>query len=187
MIDKFIRLLSKGLYLAILVFFIRYFFPLLPKPESLYDYFNCAGEAVTITLLLFGLYNSLFWRWNPLLKMPRLYGSYIGIINSSYKGNQKNKKIRVEIKQTALSINVKITTDEITSNTIVSNLIEENGEYILYYTYITNPQNKYKKENPIQYGTCRLFCKTKTELQGQYWTTSNTTGDIELRKVTKND
>jgi hypothetical protein len=186
MIDKVIKIATNWLWLVILFFLIRIFLlPFFSKPVTIYDYIGYAGEAITITLFIFGFYNSIFWRFNPFQKIPRLYGKYIGRIDSSYKNNQTNKKIKVEIQQTMLSVNVKITTDEITSNSIVSNLIEENGEYILYYTYLTNPQSKYKKENPILHGTCRLFCKTKTELQGKYWTTSNTTGDITLTKIVK--
>ena len=74
---------------------------------------------------------------------------------------------------------MQITTNEITSNTIVANLVEENEEYILYYTYITNPKSK---ENPIQHGTCRLMLSNKDCLTGSYWTSRQTIGDIELKK-----
>lgn len=77
---------------------------------------------------------------------------------------------------------MQITTNEITSNTIVANLVEENEEYILYYTYITNPKSKYSKENPIQHGTCRLMLSNKDYLTGSYWTSRQTIGDIELKR-----
>ena len=58
-------------------------------------------------------------------------------------------------------------------------------EYILYYTYITNPKNKYSKLNPIQYGTCRLATSNPNNLVGVYWTSRQTIGDIELKRVKK--
>ena len=80
-----------------------------------------------------------------------------GIIEYNFNGVASKKDTLVKVKQTLLSIKIQITTNEITSNTIVGNLVEENEEYVLYYTYITNPKSKYSKENPIQYGTCLLY------------------------------
>ncbi len=98
-------------------------------------------------------------------------------------GVESKKDTLVKVKQTLLSIKIQITTNEITSNTIVGNLVEENEEYVLYYTYITNPKSKYSKENLIQYGTCRLLTNDKNRLVGTYWTSRQTIGDIELEKV----
>lgn len=109
-------------------------------------------------------------------------GTYQGIIEYSFNGVAEEKETFVKIKQTLLSIKIQITTNEITSNTIVGNLVEENDEYVLYYTYITNPRSKYSKENPIQYGTCRLLTNNKNHLSGTYWTSRQTIGDIELER-----
>ena len=109
-------------------------------------------------------------------------GRYCGNIEYKFNGAYETKESVVEVKQTLLSTAVKITTDEITSNTIVSSLIQENGDYVLYYTYITNPKSKFSEENPIQYGTCRLTVDNDTELCGTYWTSRKTVGDIHLKK-----
>lgn len=110
-------------------------------------------------------------------------GVYKGIIKYNFNGAASKKDTLVKIKQTLFSIKVQITTNEITSNTIVGNLVKENEEYVLYYTYITNPKSKYSKENPIQYGTCRLLTNDKNRLVGTYWTSRQTIGDIELEKI----
>lgn len=129
-----------------------------------------------------GLYIGFLWRYSPLEKIPKLMGLYEGIIEYNYNGTVAKKDTFVKIRQTLLSIKVQITTNEIKSNTIVANLVEENEEYVLYYTYITNPKSKYSKENPIQHGTCRLILSTKGCLTGNYWTSRQTIGDIELKK-----
>jgi hypothetical protein len=152
-------------------------------PESPYDYFGASGEAISITIIIMGLYNSVLWKFNPLEKVPSLVGTYIGNIEYNFSGEYETKDITVIINQTSLSVKVRIVTNEITSNTIVGNIIEENDNYILYYTYITNPQSRYGKDNPVQYGTCRLTVKSKTELCGTYWTSRKTIGDINLKKV----
>lgn len=174
------KFLIKALWAAIALFAFRC---LICMPKSSYDCFGAAGEAISVTSILMGLYNAFLWKFNPLEKSPRLTGTYNGHIAYNFSGKNSTKDVTVIITQTALSVKVKIITNEITSNTIVGNLIEENDDYVLYYTYITNPQSKYSKENPIQYGTCRLMANSKTKLNGTYWTSRKTIGDINLKKV----
>lgn len=75
-------------------------------------------------------------------------GEYSGFIEYSYNGTFDKKEATIKISQSLLSTNVKIATDEITSNTIASSIVFENSEYVLYYNYITNPKSKYSKDNP---------------------------------------
>lgn len=173
------KFIEKGLWIVILIFIIMYF---LTKPGLLYDYYGCIGEAIGITLILMGIYEHWLWQYNPLEKIPQIKGDYTGLIEYRYNGTYDKKEATIKINQSLLTTNVKIITDEITSNSIVSNMVHENGEYVLYYTYITNPKSKYSKDNPIQYGTCRVINKSETELRGTYWTTSKTIGDIYLKK-----
>jgi hypothetical protein len=156
------------------------------KCEHIYDWIGAVSEAVSFSLVVATVYNKWAWKINFLDKTPRIYGQYSGTIYYNYNGQQKKKSTKVEIKQTYLKVRVKIKTNEITSNTITSDMVEENGEYILYYTYITNPQSQYSDENPIQYGTCRLMLSEKNKLIGQYWTSRKTKGDIKLSRRRKN-
>lgn len=173
------KFLVRGLWSVIIIFFIiRYII----GPESPYDYYSCIGEAISITILLMGIYERWLWWYNPFESIPKIRGSYTGLIEYCYKGTRDEKEATIRINQSLLTTNVKIITDEITSNSIVSNMVNENGEYILYYTYITNPKMKYSNDNPIQYGTCRVVRESETELRGTYWTTSNTMGDVFLKK-----
>ena len=63
--------------------------------------------------------------------------------------------------------------------------MNENGEYVLYYTYITNPKSRYSTDNPVQYGTCRMTIQSDGLLTGNYWTTRKTKGDITFKKKLK--
>lgn len=177
--SRIIKLLSKSLWVALVLFAIRH---LIWNINSLYDFIGAAEEVIAITIAIMGLYIGFLCRYSPLEKIPKLMGLYEGIIEYNYNGTVAKKDTFVKIRQTLLSIKVQITTNEIKSNTIVANLVEENEEYVLYYTYITNPKSKYSKENPIQHGTCRLILSTKGCLTGNYWTSRQTIGDIELKK-----
>lgn len=170
---------TKALWVAIIIFAARH---MISSPNTTYSLFGCMGESITITIILLGIYEKWIWKFDPFEKKPRLMGKYSGDIKYNYSGEFKKKKIQVTIKQSLLSVDIKITTNEIHSRTITSKLIFENDEYVLYYIYITNPQSKYSKENPMQYGTCRLIINNENELQGTYWTNRKTIGDIRLKK-----
>ena len=48
------------------------------------------------------------------------------------------------------------------------------------YTYMTNPTAETQSEHPIQHGTCWMILDgDNSRINGKYWTSSNTTGDIE--------
>ena len=181
------NIITRSAWIAFFVFVIRYFLGYVEvlsflKCEIWYDYFGAASEAIAITAILFIIYDKWLWQFNPLDPTPKIKGDYTGKIIYNFNGQNKRKNLKVHISQTSLKVSVKITTNEITSNTITSDLIEENDEYVLYYTYITNPSSQYSEQNPIQHGTCRLIQPEKNKLKGQYWTSRKTIGDIELTK-----
>lgn len=184
--EKLSNFLEKGLFIAIVVFILRVLLGFgieILKCDTLYDFFGAAGEAVSLTTILLWLYNKFLWKINPFNKTPKYYGKYSGSIIFSKDGKNKNKHIDVTIEQTYLKINIKSITNEITSNSITSSIVDENNENVLYYIYITNPQSRVSMNNPIQYGTCRITQSEKGKLEGVYWTSRQTKGDIKLKKI----
>lgn len=179
---RMVKFVTKCLWVALVLFVIRY---LISNFSSVYDFFGAAGEVISVTVIIMGLYSTILWKYNPLERIPKIMGNYTGTIEYNYNGEPSKKEVAVSISQTLLSIKIQVTTNEITSNTIIGNLVEENNEFFLYYTYITNPKSKYSSDNPIQYGTCRLSTNTKNKLMGVYWTNRRTIGDIELIKLPK--
>ena len=180
--NKTKKLLSECIVLSIFLFAIRYFALV---PNSLYDYVSATGEVVSATIFFMCIYCKWIWKYNPFEKYPRLMGDYIVTIDFCYNDKEEKKEMRATIKQTLLSIHIQLITDEITSNTIVGNLVEENDGFVLYYTYMTNPKSRFSKENPIQYGSCRLLANKKDCLEGIYWTSSKTIGDIKFKRIIK--
>ena len=175
-----VSILRVGIVVAIVVFALHNYFL---KIDSIYGFVSALGETITITTAFLGLYVAFVWRIDPFDKTPVISGKYTGLIEYDYEGD-KSKVIDITIKQTLLSVKVMIKTDEIVSTTKVSSLIEENGEYVLYYIYITDPKMKYSDKNPIRYGTCRLLV-TDDSLIGIYWTSGKTSGDIKMTKMVK--
>lgn len=152
--------------------------------------YRAAVHANTDMLLLyydigcFCVYEKWVWRFIPWNRPPVLKEQYDGIIYYKLNGIAGEKSISVWIKQTWLGIDVKTKTDINSSVTITATILSEFGQDVLYYTYMTNPSAATQKSNPIQHGTCRMVLNGDNKtISGKYWTSSNTTGDIEWKAV----
>lgn len=153
---------------------------MISNPKTISDFLNYISYSISGTLLLSVAYVKLLWKYNPFVKIPRLHNNYHGYIDYRYDKAESRKEITFNIDQDLFSIKVSSVTDENISATISSNIVFENGQFVLYYIYITNPKSKYVDTNPIQYGTCRLVIDDVKKLTGKYWTTSRNIGDIYL-------
>lgn len=178
--DGIKKFLTKSLWVGAVVFVVRY---LVCSFNDLYGFISATSETIVVTLIIMGFYSRFLWKFISFEKTPRLLGKYKGHIKYEYDGKKGKKIISIEIKQTLFTVKIKIVTNEITSHTIIGNLIIENDEYVLYYNYITNPKSEFSEKNPIQYGTCRLVVEDNDNLKGTYWTSRRTIGDIEMRKI----
>jgi len=174
--------ITKGFWIVGVLLLVQY---IISRPTSINACFGFVGRTVSITLIIMGIYEHWLWKYNPVEKIPDINGEYLGNIEYTYDAIAGKKKVSIIIKQSLLSTCVKIITNEITSSSITSSIVFENEEYVLYYNYLTNPKSKFINGNPIQYGTCRIILNNKTELNGTYWTTQKTIGDIYLKRKTK--
>lgn len=159
---------------------------LVRKPVELGDYTSYIGYSGTAAGLIILVYIKWIWKWKILRiigfeSIPVLCSSYRGYIQYNYNGLGK-KDIEFDIKQTLFSIKLKMITDINKSYSITGKVIKENDEFVLYYTYITNPHSSVRQENPIQYGTTRIIIEDVENLHGIYWTSSNTSGDVFIKK-----
>ncbi len=179
--DALKRLTKIAGWGAILIFLLLNFFE---EPSTYSDYIGIFGQAATISSIFVLFYNRILWSINPLEKTPRIKGQFYGTLIYEYNGTPGEKNVTVFISQTLLSTKIKFSTNETSSVSVTSKILCENGDYFLYYTYITQPQSKARDYNPAQYGACRLEITSSDKLTGFYWTSSRTRGDFSLcRKV----
>lgn len=184
--DRIKKLIPGIIVCAFVIFGVfNLFFPV----KSLSDVWSYIGYAISIDSILVIFYSMFLWRLNPFEKLPRLKKYYKGEIHSNYKKapNDGKKEIVVEIIQTLFSTRVITRTDINNSVSVYGTVVEENGQQVLYYTYLTNPNASTIKKNPIQYGTCRFVISDSKKIQGRYWTNIETSGDIILTACKKND
>jgi hypothetical protein len=185
MSDSIKKFIKKGFYFAIFIFFIR--LTIVPKyfdsltVLSQYSFLSCICESISISMFLMLLYERTLWRLNPFEHTPKIAGEYDGCINYQYNGGG-SKNITLRITQTLLCTKINISTNEINSRSINSLLFDDNGEIVLFYNYITNPSNQYSKNNPINFGSCRISFLKPSEPSGIYWTNHPTKGDVILTK-----
>ena len=84
-----------------------------------------------------------------------------------------------------MHIQIKLYSNESKSNSIVAAFnIDENRDILqLCYSYQNNPKATLQKKSPIHYGSVILDIKGNgQQMEGQYWTSRNTTGDISIKK-----
>lgn len=179
------KYISPLVAVAVIVYLISSW---LSKPEVFGDYTACIGYAGTVVGIVIVVYSNWLWKWKVFRSikyedLPVLASKYEGKIKYRYNGGGE-KPISFTVKQTLFSIRIKMNTDTNRSNTITSALVKERDEYVLYYTYITDPQSAVIQENPIQYGSAKFIVEEVNRLQGKYWTTSETTGDIFIHSKT---
>lgn len=146
-------------------------------------FLDSISYSITFSSLMTFIYEKYIWKvrlFNFFNNHPHIEGEYEAEINYLYKGGGK-KEPTVNIKQTFLTVNVELKSDEMTSNSITGDIVEEDGKKILYYSYRTNPKAFFREDNPIKIGTARIIIE-KEELTGTYWTQAGTSGDIKLNK-----
>lgn len=179
--ERIQKLIKPEIIIAAIIFFVCY---LIKKPHEFGDYISYVSYAVTAVTAIFCVYEKWVWRFIPWNRPPVLKEQYDGIIYYKLNGIAGEKSISVWIKQTWLGIDVKTKTDINSSVTITATVLSEFGQDVLYYTYMTNPSAATQKSNPIQHGTCRMVLNGDNKtISGKYWTSSNTTGDIEWKAV----
>ena len=154
-------------------------FALIAKPKEVKDWIEFAGYSISIGTAFALLYEKVLWRVNPFEAMPRLKKKYEGILCYKYNGQDETKSIQINIKQTLLKVKVKTYTDMNSSTSVMGSIIKENEEYVLFYSYITNPDINVNRDNPMQIGTCRMeLNKNNVRIKGHYWTNRMTGGDL---------
>lgn len=127
----------------------------------------------------------IFYPW--LVPFPNLSGKWKGHLKSNWKNKSLEPiQIEVDIKQTFFNIQIKIKTGESKSHSIGASfdIDKERGMQRLIYSYLNTPKSNVRDRSEIHYGTTLLeFDGFKVdEMEGEYWTDRETTGEIILNK-----
>jgi hypothetical protein len=105
---------------------------------------------------------------------------------STYEKAVNKIPITVFITQNFFNVQIKTKTDESNSYSTCASfdIDRERGLQQLFYSYQNNPKATVRNRSEIHYGTVRLEINDDaTILEGEYWTTRKTTGDIKIEKI----
>lgn len=152
------------------------------------------STTISINIGIWTVFILWAWKWRIfypwLVQTPNLSGNWKGKIKSNWDGG-KSKPIstEIDIKQDFFNITVKINTEESMSHSISSsfNIDKDRGYQQLFYSYLNTPKAGIRDRSAIHYGSVLLnFDGFKvSKLSGEYWTSRETTGEIELKRKKK--
>ena len=133
----------------------------------------------------------IFRRW--LVITPDLQGTWKGTLKSTWtdpdtKQKVAPKKMTLVIKQTLLTISCVMYTDESESfsNTAQINEDDDSGIFQLSYNYTNRPKASVRERSEIHDGAAILKVnESERTLEGEYWTSRKTTGEIRLKFFSK--
>ncbi|MCA8891980.1 MAG: hypothetical protein KDA56_09215 [Hyphomonas sp.] len=139
------------------------------------------------------------WRWvwkkAPALStviFPDLTGEWKGVLHSSWVNPETNEKVppikvRFFISQSLLSFGITLQTKESKSysNRYWLERRPDQHCYRLWYTYTNEPKQAFRFRSSEHAGVAFLeldLSSSRDHLTGRYFTSRNTTGDIELER-----
>lgn len=149
------------------------------------------STTISINIILWMIF--IAWAWKLkifypwLVPFPNLSGDWEGTVKSNWKEKELEPiPIEVSITQNFFNVQVRIKTKESRSYSIGASfdIDKERGLQQLFYTYLNTPKSSVRERSEIHYGSTILnFDGFKvTQMDGEYWTDRETTGEIILNK-----
>lgn len=149
------------------------------------------STTISINIVIWLLFIKWGWKWKVfypwLVPFPDLSGNWSGTIKSNWKEKELEPiPTEVSITQTFFNIQVRIKTGESRSYSIGASfdIDKERGFQQLFYSYLNTPKPGVRERSEIHYGSTLLNFEgfNVTKMDGEYWTSRETTGEIELTK-----
>jgi hypothetical protein len=150
-------------------------------------------DVVTVYVLLSFAFTRWLWRWsifrNWLVPFPDLQGTWEGTIQSTWKNPATDKGVQpinaiLVVRQTFSSISCVLFTSESDSYSSTAQIVrdDDGGIIRLSYNYTNRPRATVRDRSTMHDGAAllRIVSSPKKKLEGEYWTSRCTTGDISL-------
>jgi len=155
-------------------------------------------DVVTIYVILALLFTKWAWRL-PIFKgwlvpLPDLQGTWKGTLASTWTDpvtGQKvpPKEVTLVIKQAFSSVSIVMFTNESNSFSTTAQINEddESGIFRLSYNYTNRSKANVRDRSPIHDGAAilRFVTQPGKKLEGEYWTSRKTTGDISAKFISR--
>lgn len=160
--------------------------------------FSDASNIVPALVIVGWLFEQWGWRWAPLhqvglVSTPVVIGTWKGTLESSWVNPKTNhtdppKTVYLAIRQTAVSISVRLLTNESASD-LLHGLVGKrpSGYPAISYTYRNEPHLALQQTSSrIHHGAAdiEIIGAPATALEGVYWTDRQTDGTLTFRQHT---
>lgn len=165
----------------------------LTEYENFLDFIKPISIVVTLDAVIVGIFVKWLWRLKLLypwfVPFPDLNGTWKGVLKSNWECPNTGKKpdeipVILTIHQTFTNVSCVMRTGEMCSESFASefivNSITENPKII--YSYKSDPKADIKYRSAPHFGTAMLSTGNNySELNGEYWSSRETTGTIYLK------
>jgi len=152
-------------------------------------------DAVMYAGMFYLLFSKYLWKYkifrNWLVPYPNLQGTWAGTLKSTWIDPKTNKTldpipVQFCIRQDFENIHISMYTKESSSfSQAASFVLESDNTISLSYTYSNKPQATVRDRSEIHDGASylRIIESATPMLEGEYWTSRKTTGDIKIKKT----
>lgn len=154
--------------------------------------------AISIYAVIALVFTQWVWRWKIfqgwLIKIPDLQGTWRGELKSDWINPATQQPIApipvvLVVRQTFSTINCTLMTKESSSysTTAAINLAPNNKDLYLTYNYTNRPKATIRDRSAIHDGASilKIIKRPTRMLEGEYWTSRKTRGDITLNFESK--
>lgn len=163
-----------------------------------YATLTAATTSAAVVWVCWLLFKNWLWKMPVLrywlVKIPDLNGSWQGEMQSTWKDPSTKEnvppiQITAKITQTLTEISVDFQTGEMDSQSVVATMHCDPHRRTtdIKYIYLSEPDATVRKRSELHYGAAKMDVKQAKDgsqmLRGNYWTSRETTGTIELTKV----
>ena len=150
-------------------------------------------QAISIYIVIGIIFKKWVWRWSLLqkwlVKVPDLQGTWRGELKSDWINPETGEKINpipivLVIRQTFSNIKCTLMTEESSSYSTTAdiNIAANSEDLYLVYNYTNRPKATIRDRSEIHDGAAILKIINKPDrcLEGEYWTSRKTRGDMML-------
>lgn len=185
------RQLSTLIFLAAALWWIALWIQGVPVSWEAYQPFSTVVAALGGFIWLFDRYLWKWWPFYPLLTdRPDISGTWEVLLISDYVNPDTGKVVDpkicyMRIYQTYSKISMRLMTDESSSEIVAASVHQSTADgFRVVGVYVNEPKILIHERSPIHYGGISLAIQGKppSTLEGSYWTTRKTRGEMKLSK-----
>jgi hypothetical protein len=163
------------------------------KVTDLWSAFRIGYKAIPLVLIAAVAFATYAWKWRMfrgwLVPFPDLNGTWEGVIETTWENPETGKipgpiPVILSIKQSFVRISCVMRTAEMTSHSFLADFWLNGDEQIrmLGYSYRSDPLPSVRDRSHLHNGTVlfQLVGDPVVKLNGSYWTSRNSAGEIHL-------